>query len=140
MKRFYLSERQAQAILDMRLARLTSLEVNKITDELDELNKKIAQYKKIIASERLQYQVVKDEMQAIKKANHSKRRTAILKDESAFEIAEDEELKPIKDVYVCYSERNALKKIYLVLSKNSRAHHKLSHGLRNGFSSADKPA
>ena len=112
MKRFFLSERQAQAILDMRLARLTSLEVNKITDELDELNKKIAKYKKIIASESLQYQVVKDEMQAIKQANPSKRRSSILRDETAFEIAEDEELKPIKDVYVCYSERNALKKIY----------------------------
>lgn len=112
MKRFMLTERQAQAILDMRLARLTSLEVNKITDELNELNKKIAQYKKILKSESLQYEVVKEEMQAIKNANRSKRKTSILKDETAFEIAEDEELKPIKDVYVCYSERNALKKIY----------------------------
>ena len=112
MKRFFLTERQAQAILDMRLARLTSLEVNKITDELNELNKKISKYKKILASETLQYQVVKEEMQAIKLANLSKRRSSILKDETAFEIAEDEELKPIKDVYVCYSERNALKKIY----------------------------
>ena len=112
IKKFVLTERQAQAILDMRLARLTSLEVNKISDELDELNKKITRFKKIISSETLQYQVVKDEMQAIKNANASKRKTSILKDETAFEIAEDEELKPIKDVYVCYSERNALKKIY----------------------------
>jgi DNA gyrase subunit A len=74
--------------------------------------KKIAKYKKILSSESLQYQVVKDEMQDIKTANPSKRRSNILKDETAFEIAEDEELKPIKDVYVCYSERNALKKIY----------------------------
>ena len=112
MKRFFLSERQAQAILDMRLARLTSLEVNKITAELEELENKIARFKKILASEKLQYKVVKDEMQEIKKANPSKRRTQILGDESAFEIAEDEELKPIKDVYVCISERNAIKKIY----------------------------
>ena len=111
-KKFYLTERQAQAILDMRLARLTSLEVNKIADELDELKKKIAEYKKILASEKLQYQIVKDEMQQIKAKFGKKRITTVLKDETAFQIAEDEELKPIKDVYVCYSERNALKKIY----------------------------
>ena len=112
MKKFYLSERQAQAILDMRLARLTSLEVNKIEDELAALKKKIEEYKKILASEKLQFQVVKDEMEAIKKSFGKKRITTVLKDENAFEIAEDEELKPVKDVYVCYSERNALKKIY----------------------------
>lgn len=112
MKKFYLTERQAQAILDMRLARLTSLEVNKIEDELTALKKKIEEYKKILASEKLQYQVVKDEMEAIKKAYGKKRLTTVLKDENAFEIAGDEELKPVKDVYVCYSERNALKKIY----------------------------
>ena len=112
MKKFYLSERQAQAILDMRLARLTSLEVNKIQDELAELKRKIAQLKLILASEQLQYNVVKTEMEAIKKAYAKKRLTSVLKDENAFQIAEDAELKPIKDVYVCYSERNALKKIY----------------------------
>ena len=112
MKKFYLSERQAQAILDMRLARLTSLEVNKITDELEELKKKIAKYKKILESEKLQYEVVKDEMNAIKSAYAKKRITTVLKDDSAFEIAEDAELKPVKDVYVCYNERNCLKKIY----------------------------
>lgn len=112
MKKFFLKERQAQAILDMRLARLTNLEVNKIVDELTELNTKIALYKKILASEKLQYQVVKDEMQAIKQANPSKRKTEIEKDEKAFEIAQDAELKPIKDVYVCYNERGCLKKIF----------------------------
>lgn len=111
-EKFYLTDRQAQAILDMRLARLTSLEVNKLIDELDDLHKKIEKFKKIIASTKLQYQIVKDEMLAIKKAHNSKRITTIIKDENAFEIAEDDELKPVKDVYVCYSERNALKKIY----------------------------
>lgn len=111
-QKFYLTEKQAQAILDMRLARLTSLEVNKIVDELTELNKKIEEYKEILASKKRQYQVVKDEMTAIKNAHKSPRKTAVVKDERTFEIASDDELKPIKDVYICYSERNALKKIY----------------------------
>lgn len=112
MQTFHLTERQAQAILDMRLARLTSLEVNKIVDELAELKKKIAFYKKVLADEKLQYQLVKDEMQEIKKEFGTKRKTIIEKDEEAFQISDDAELKPIKDVYVCYSERNCLKKIY----------------------------
>lgn len=109
---FYLNEKQAQAILDMRLARLTNLEVNKIENELAELNTKIANFKKIIASTKLQYKIVKDEMQAIKKAHKLERLTSVLKDENAFEIKDDAELKPVKDIYVCASERGALKKIY----------------------------
>ncbi|MGN1221873.1 MAG: DNA gyrase subunit A, partial [Christensenellales bacterium] len=111
-EKFYLSEKQAQAILDMRLARLTNLEVNKIETELAELNIKIDECKKIIASTKLQYKIVKDEMLAIKKAKKPVRLTTVLKDDQAFDISEEEELKPIKDCYVCYSERKALKKIY----------------------------
>lgn len=112
IEKFFLTERQAQAILDMRLARLTSLEVNKIVDELKDLEAKIERYKKILADEKLQYQIVKDEMQQIKAEYGSKRKTTIVKDETVFQIADDEALKPIKDVYVCYSERQCLKKIY----------------------------
>lgn len=111
-EKFYLSEKQAQAILDMRLARLTNLEVNKIETELAELNIKIDECKKIIASTKLQYKIVKEEMLAIKKAKKPVRLTTVLKDDQAFNISEEEELKPIKDCYVCYSERKALKKIY----------------------------
>ncbi|MGN1212682.1 MAG: DNA topoisomerase (ATP-hydrolyzing) subunit A [Christensenellales bacterium] len=111
-EKFYLSEKQAQAILDMRLARLTNLEVNKIETELAELNIKIDECKKIIASTKLQYKIVKEEMLAIKKAKKPVRLTTVLKDDQAFDISEEEELKPIKDCYVCYSERKALKKIY----------------------------
>lgn len=109
---FYLNEKQAQAILDMRLARLTSLEVNKIENELAEIKEKIAYYKKIIASTKLQYKIVKDEMQAIKKGRKLERLTSVLSDETAFDIKDEEELKPVKDVYVCYNERKALKKIF----------------------------
>ena len=111
-EKFCLSEKQAQAILDMRLARLTNLEVNKIETELAELNIKIDECKKIIASTKLQYKIVKEEMLAIKKAKKPVRLTTVLKDDQAFDISEEEELKPIKDCYVCYSERKALKKIY----------------------------
>lgn len=111
-EKFFLSDKQAQAILDMRLARLTNLEVNKLVAELNDLKEKIARFKQIVGSVKLQYQIVKDEMQAIKRANKSPRLTTVLKDEKAFEISEEQELKAIKDVYVCYSERGALKKIF----------------------------
>lgn len=85
-ERFILSERQAQAILDMRLARLTSLEVNKITDELKELKLLIAKLTAIIKSEALQFQTVKEEILDIKKKYKNPRRTQILGKEETIEI------------------------------------------------------
>ena len=60
--RFFLSEIQAQAILDMRLARLTNLEVNKITDEIAELKIKINYLTNVINSEKMQLNIVKEEI------------------------------------------------------------------------------
>lgn len=85
-ERFFLSERQAQAILDMRLARLTSLEVNKITDEINQLKIKIKQLKAIINSPALQLQIVKEELLEIKKKYKSPRKTQIIKQNEAEEI------------------------------------------------------
>lgn len=84
--RFILSERQAQAILDMRLARLTSLEVNKITDELKELKILIDKLTAIIKSTALQYQTVKDEILEIKRKYKNPRRTQILGAQEQVEI------------------------------------------------------
>ncbi|GIX41424.1 MAG: DNA gyrase subunit A [Leptospiraceae bacterium] len=61
-KRFNLTEIQANAILDMRLQKLTSLESQKIIEELEDLKKKIEDYKDILAKEKRQYQIVKDEL------------------------------------------------------------------------------
>ncbi len=77
-KRYDLSERQAQAILDMRLSRLTNLEVEKLREEIDALLKLISKLTKIVNSDKLQYNLVKEEMLDIKKRFNDKRRTKII--------------------------------------------------------------
>ena len=66
MDRFGLSEIQAQAILDMRLARLQGLEREKIENEYEELRKKIEYYNMLLADEKMLMGVVKDELLEIK--------------------------------------------------------------------------
>ena len=110
MEKFSLDDVQAQAILDMRLARLTNLEVGKIKEELAELEKKIEKFKAIVASKKLQMKTVKTEMLEIKKSYGTKRLTEINTTDS-FEIHDDLIAKPVKDIYIAYSERNAIKKI-----------------------------
>ncbi len=77
-EKFLLSDRQAQAILDMRLARLTNLEVNKITDEMKDLKLRIEELTAIIKSTALQYKTVRDELLEIKKKYKTPRHTQIL--------------------------------------------------------------
>ena len=76
-KRFKLTEKQSKAILDMRLQRLTSLEVKKIEEELKELHKLIAELKSILASDKKILGIVKKELSEIKEKYPSKRRTEI---------------------------------------------------------------
>ena len=85
-EKFALSERQAQAIMDMRLARLTSLEVNKIIDELKELKLLINKLTAIVKSKTMQLQIVKDEILEIKKKYKNPRRTQIVGAEEEVEI------------------------------------------------------
>ena len=77
MERFSLSDVQAQAILDMRLARLQGLEREKIENEYAELQKKIKYYKSLLADEKKLMAVVADEMQEIKEKWADERRTKI---------------------------------------------------------------
>jgi len=77
MSRFGLSERQAQAILDMRLQRLTGLERDKIEAEYAELQKLIAYYKAVLADEGMVLGIIKDEMLEIKRKYADERRTEI---------------------------------------------------------------
>lgn len=77
--KFSLSEKQAQAILDMRLARLVNLEVTKLIEELKELKEKIARLTKIYESKKLQLEVVKSELTEIKRKFKSGRRSTIEK-------------------------------------------------------------
>ncbi len=77
MKQFKLSERQATAILEMRLQRLTGLERQKIEDEYRELIKRISELKAILESKQLRYQIIKDETAELAKKYGDVRRTEI---------------------------------------------------------------
>ncbi len=77
MERFALSEAQTDAILEMRLRRLTGLERSKIEEELTELREKIAWYQKVLGDMTLVLQIIKDEMIEIKEKYGTKRRTEI---------------------------------------------------------------
>ena len=77
MTRFGLSERQAQAILDMRLQRLTGLERDKIEAEYAELEKLIAYYRQVLSDERMVLGIIKDEILEIKRKYADERRTEI---------------------------------------------------------------
>ena len=77
MERFGLSEAQTDAILEMRLRRLTGLERSKIEEELAELREKIAWYQKVLGDMTLVLQIIKDEMNEIKERFGTKRRTEL---------------------------------------------------------------
>ena len=110
--RFNLSERQAQAILDMRLARLVNLEVNKLEEELKELKAKIAEYERILASKKAQFDVVKKEILEIKRSYGNKRRSRILKDGQVVveEVKDPNEIEG-GEVVVAISAGNTIKRI-----------------------------
>ena len=126
--RFNLSERQAQAILDMRLARLVNLEVNKLEQELKELKAKIAEYERILASKKAQFDVVKKEILEIKRSYGNKRRSKILRDGQIVveEVKDPNEIEG-GEVILAVSEGNTIKRVPIknysmsqkVLSDNS---------------------
>ncbi len=107
--RFKLSERQADAILDLRLARLTHLEVYKLEEELKELRERIARLTAILGSKKMQMEVVKTEMLAIKKNFKTPRKTVILKDDKEYKVEDETAPKPVEDKVVCYNARGNLK-------------------------------
>jgi DNA gyrase subunit A len=78
MKRFKLSEEQAQAILDMRLQRLTGLERQKVKDELKELQQKIKEYKAILDDPEKVLLLIKEELQEMKRKYADERRSEIV--------------------------------------------------------------
>jgi len=78
VERFALSEEQAQAILDMRLQRLTNLEQRKIVEEYEETIKLINRLKALLASERLMLNLIKEELMALRDAYGDERRTEIV--------------------------------------------------------------
>ena len=97
MERFQFSEKQAQAILDMRLARLTGLERDKLMAEYDELQKAIAYYQSLLADEKLLMGVVKDEMTEVKNKFGDDRRTELSLIEGEIDV---EDLIAVDDMVV----------------------------------------
>ena len=108
MERFGLSDIQAQAILDMRLARLQGLEREKIENEYAELQKKIAYYKSLLEDEKKLMGVVKDELLEIKEKYGDERKTKIVADMSDMD---DEDLIEEKQVAITLTHLGYLKRI-----------------------------
>ncbi len=112
-ERFSLSDAQAIAILDLRLARLTKLEVNKLEQELKELKERIAYLTALIASKAKQMEVVKSEMLEVKKRFKDPRRSTIILGDAEVDSSLDleAELKVVEDFTLVYTYGNAFKKI-----------------------------
>ncbi len=108
--RFHFSDLQAQAILDMRLQRLTGLERQKIVDEYEETLKLIERLKAILASERMQLKIVIDELEALKEQFGDARRTEIVAhaEELSLEDLITEEEVVITVSHTGYVKRTAL--------------------------------
>lgn len=108
IEKFELSEKQANAILEMRLQRLTSMEVNKLKEELVELGNIIADLKDILANESRVKQIIKQDMLEIKAKYPSPRKTEISYDYADIDIAD---LIPVQDVVISYTHKGYIKRV-----------------------------
>ncbi|GAB6085956.1 DNA gyrase subunit A [Alkaliphilus crotonatoxidans] len=117
IERFSLSEKQAQAILDMRLQRLTGLERDKIEAEYQDLIKLIKELKEILANESLVLNIIKDELTEIKEKYSDDRRTAIVLDEGEINI---EDLIIEEDVVVTLTHFGYVKRLPLDTYKSQK--------------------
>lgn len=108
-QRFKLSEKQAQAILDMRLRRLTGLERDKIEAEYNELLNYISELEAILADEEVLLQLVRDELTEIRDRFGDDRRTEIQL--GGFEDLEDEDLIPEEQIVITLSHNNYIKRL-----------------------------
>jgi DNA gyrase subunit A len=104
---FDFTERQAQAILELQLQRLTALERNKIQEEYDGLQKKIAEYKEILASDKVLKKVIVDELKQVQKEYGDVRRTEIIEEQAEIKL---EDLIADQDVVITVSHSGYLKR------------------------------
>jgi DNA gyrase subunit A len=107
MTRFEFTERQAQAILEMQLQRLTALERDKIQQEYDELQKKIAEYQEILASDKVLKKVIANELKEIQKLYGDARRTEIIEEQAEIKL---EDLIADQDVVITISHSGYTKR------------------------------
>src|SRR6266487_2537578 len=107
MREFTLSETQATAILDMKLQRLTQLERDKLTQEYEEIIKRIAYLKSVLDSEPLVRQIIKDELQALREEYRDEQRTQIVPEAADINI---EDLIAQEEVVVTISHAGYIKR------------------------------
>ena len=117
IEKFSLSEKQAQAILDMRLQRLTGLEREKIQQDYKNTLKDIARFKEILASERLVLNIIKDELTAIQEQFGDQRYTEIVSETKEITI---EDMIVEEDMVVTISQRGYIKRNPITLYRNQR--------------------
>ena len=115
---FPLDEIQATAILDMRLRRLTGLEYDKLADELKDLEEKIAYYKRVLQDDNLVKQIIKEEMQEIKKRFGTKRRTQITA--SADTDIDIEDLIADEDMVITVTKTGYIKRLPLTTYRQQK--------------------
>ncbi|HRX42325.1 MAG TPA: DNA gyrase subunit A, partial [Clostridia bacterium] len=117
MEKFDFSDRQAQAIVDMRLGRLTGLEILKLQGEFDELKEKIEYYRNVLADRHEVENVIKEELGQIKKKYADDRRTEITAGEMDFE---DEDLIPEEMVAITLTNFGYIKRLPVDTYKSQR--------------------
>jgi len=109
IEKFEFSEEQAQAILDMRLKRLSGLEREKLDAELAELRIVVAELKAILADEVLIMNIIKDELIEIKDRFGDERRSII--DDTAIDFIDDESLIPQEDIVITLTKEGYIKSL-----------------------------
>ncbi|HLS34753.1 MAG TPA: DNA gyrase subunit A [Bacillota bacterium] len=109
METYDLSEKQAQAILDMRLQRLTGLEREKIEEEYKELLAKIEEYKAILADEEKVLEIIREELTEIKERYNDERRTEIVP--GGVDFFEDEDLIPEEQIIITLTHKGYIKRL-----------------------------
>jgi DNA gyrase subunit A len=107
MERFEFTERQAQAILELQLQRLTALEREKVQEEFDALQKKIAEYEEILRSEKALKKVIVDELKQVQKEYGDPRRTEIIEEQAEIKL---EDLIAVEEVVITVSHSGYMKR------------------------------
>jgi len=121
MQRFLLTDVQTQAILDMRLSRLTNLETEKLQQELAQLRKDIAEFEAILASKSKQFKVIKKEMLAIKEKYAKERKTTLVSEFENYNVTPIEKLLDTECVVAVSNDGLKLKALDIKQVNNANA-------------------
>lgn len=124
MARFNLTEPQTQAILDMRLSRLTNLETVKLQEELAQLKKDIEEYNSILASRAKQFKVIKKEMLEIKAKYATERKTKIVENFETYDVTPIEKLLDTECAVAVSNDGLKVKTLDIKQIQNASANYK----------------